>query len=187
MYLLIPAAVLALFLIGLPIRIGVKGCFDAETGEGRFSFYLCGVPIIRIKTLLERRGLAESDLFVYRKQRKTKLKLSMKKNDLSDLADLAKNPKLALIGNINVEEVFLRIRYGGGDAIRTVLAVQGVRTLFYAAMSVVKAKQKVNVLEEFVPDFDKKTILADFHGILSISVADIIYGFFIGIKKKARI
>jgi len=165
-----------LYILSVPLRVKVKGGVDFDDGQGGLSATLFGITVFRLEGEFDK---SDGGLLIFNRKKKRDYKFKPNQKGAVGFMRMMKNFDYALIGNLNIRRISLRIRYGhaGGDAFKSVMYMGAARMVFYSAISVLKSKQYVEVAEDIVPVFGQKTFAVELYGIFSLSLADIIYGF----------
>lgn len=128
----------------------------------------------------------EGGLVLFNNKKRQDIKVKVNQRTLKQTIETIKNFNYMTFGNLNVREVYIKIYYGNGNAFKSVMYLNTARIAFYSLTSVLKSVQPLDIHEQFIPIFNKKALEIDFHGILSLSIADIIYGFLLSKWQKFR-
>jgi len=171
MLIFICVSILFLVFLSLPFRIKVKVLFDIEDQKGAILAKLFGIKVFRIEAEIKE---GDNGLLVINRLNKKRYKVKANKKGSKDVADKLK--LLPVIGNLNVRRVSLVMRYGGGDAVKTVYVLGVIRVIFYALASALDCRDTVEVHEDITADFENKSFNIRLYGIICLSIADIIYG-----------
>jgi len=168
-------------LVSLPLRIKVKAFFDVADKKGAVLAKLFGIKVFRIEGEIKR---GENGLLVFNRINKKRYKIKADKKGIKGV--LEKLKMLPVIGNLDVRRVSLVMKYGGGDAAKTVYVLGAVRVIFYALASALDCRDRVEVHEEMTADFEKKSFSIRLYGIICLSIGDIIFGLCVGKFRKLK-
>jgi len=107
--------------------------------------------------------------------KETSIHLNYSKKDDKSIASYLSTP---LFGNLLVRHIDFDIKIGKeDDALFTAFATAGLKSLYYATMSILKTKHGSSASQNIVPVFGRNQLSAELGGIISISIADIIYSY----------
>ena len=159
-------AVIILYIISLPMSIGVSVLINTDENVGKIKASLFFIPVFKkkidIKRLLKGKGIDDGERDDNDKIDKPPSKL---KKFFIDCA-------LNIIKFVCVKNASLRSKVGTGDAAADGMTV-GIMRIMYTQFCAVFGFAGGEVLIE--PDYDAEILLFDFFGIFSISFADIIF------------
>lgn len=180
-------SLIILYLMSLPIRVKIKGGANIDMGVGHISISVFYIPLLRATGLIETRSLLSSDLIIMRKKKKQELHLDINEFSFKKALEIIKNIDLSIIGNLDVKDIYLDVQYGNENAFTTTMLLGWAKVLIYSLLSVIKCNQPIEITEQFMPVYNMRTFKLEFHGIFSLSIADIIYGYIMGKLKKIKI
>jgi len=170
----------------VPLTVKVKAKADFDDRQGGVTASLFGVTVFKLEGEFDK---SDGGLLVFNRKKKKDFKFKPDQKGALGFVRMMKNFDYALVGNLNVRRISIKLNYGHAEnnAFKSVMYTGAVRMVFYSLVSVLKAKQYVEIAEEITPVFGQKTLDIELYGIFSLSLADIIYGFcVIRIRKTIR-
>lgn len=168
-------AILILTVIGTPIRAGVEGHADFFETDGFFALRLFGYKIYGGEIRFESNDVKHNNLIIHsgKKQKESEIHLNADKKDEKSIMNMKMPP---IMKYLLIEKLGFHVRIGKrDDAFFTTMLLGGVKIFLYSALAFVKSRYpSVKIEERFSPEFNDDKLNADFFGIISVSIADII-------------
>ena len=179
-----------LTVLGTPIRAGAEGHVDFFDNDGYFALLLFGHKIFDGKIRFESNDIKHNNLILHtgKKEKESEIHLNADKKDEKSIANMKMPP---IMKYLLIERIGFDVRIGKrDDAFFTTMLLGGVKIILFSALAFVKSLYpSVKINEKFSPEFNEDKLNADFFGIISISIADIIISLIsskIFAKKKKR-
>ena len=167
--------ILILTLIGNPIRAGAEGHLDFFESDGYFALKLFGYRIYRGKIRFESNDIKHNNLIIHsgKKQKESEIHLNTNKKDERSIVNIKMPP---IMKYLLIERIGFDVRIGKrDDAFFTTMLLGGVKIFLYSALAFVKSRYpNAEIDEKFSPEYNEDKLEADFFGIISVSIADII-------------
>jgi len=162
----------------------VKGFVDFDKQKSGVLAKIFGIKVFRLEGAINEN---EQGLIVFNRTSKKKYKYKANKKGLKGIIAGFKRLDLSIIKNLNIRRISFELKYGSNEAAKTVYILSFIRIIFYSIFSFFVSKQKIDLHEKIIPDFDNKSFSLRVYGIFSLSIGDIIYGFCVWIfKRKMR-
>ena len=165
-----------LYLINFTLCFSIKGKVDLFDNSGDFAVKFFFFTITKGKMHFGQDKQTHNSLIIERRgDRRTDVHISADKEDTQSLVSYMDAP---LFRNMLIRDIEATFRLGkSDDAFFTTMSVVAVRAIFYTVVSILKSRQSFSHRQSFEPSFNKDKLEAEFSGIISISIADIIYSF----------
>lgn len=182
--------ILALNFLALPFAItfgvGVS-VFDASGVVRAKLFGL--IPLVKINAAVEDAGGYCGELVIRMGKKEQRFHINANKDDDKSIMKLM---QLGYIPYINIVDIGVEVEIGKrNDALFTTLALGSVRTMLYGLLAYMKSSQKLEVSERFTAVYNRDVMRAKADGIINVSIADIIFGYFLyvfgGNRRKKRL
>ncbi|MDE7395273.1 MAG: hypothetical protein K2M95_04045 [Clostridiales bacterium] len=177
-------AILLLWLIALPIRVGVNFYVDVFNNRGFIKVYLFGIRIFYAAIHFEHNKSRHNDLVLEHGKKESKIHLNTDADDKKSVAAMMKNP----VGkNLMIHKLSAHFTVGKTqDAFFTVTLLQWLRVLFYTTAAPIKCRYNTHITESFTPEYNRDVLESDIIGIIGISIANIICSYLTSIFKNKR-
>ena len=168
-------SILVLTFLALPFSLTVNAGVDAGGKRGYIKRCLFFIPVYR--AVLRPDGEAfHKNLMIERRKKTDEIHLNADKNDEKSIMQFFR--KTPLLSAVRVRNLTLDVRLGIKDnAAATTFALAGIRAAFGAAAGFFRSREDISVYGRFIPEYNADVLQADAFGIISISIANIIYGF----------
>ncbi len=168
-------AILILAIVGTPIRAGAEGHADFFDNDGYFSLMLFGHKIFGGKIRFESNDIKHNNLIIHagKKEKESEIHLNADKKDEKSITNMKMPP---IMKYLLIERLGFHVRIGKrDDAFFTTMLLGGVKIILYSALAFVKSRYPSAIIEEqFSSEYNEDKLNADFFGIISVSLADII-------------
>ena len=176
---------IALWLISVQLTVSVTLEYDMLANDGYFSLFFFGVSIMKISIKFVSFDARTRRVTLQLGKRKVSAVLAPKSDKDSVLNYIA----LPLI--FIIDFIYFDIDFSFGhksNAFATMLIVQTVRMAVCALTSMIKSSQELETEVNILPVYGKDILKISFYGIISASIANIIYSFFhaLSVKNKRR-
>lgn len=176
--------IMVLTLFAITFRVGVVSEINLLDGCGFFVIYFFLLPIYRGKIHFEHLDMAHNNLIIEHGKKADEIHLNVDKKDKKSIASVLSVPYFS---NLVIENLSLDFYIGkNNDAFTTTMLMGGVKILLYSVISLIKSRHNVKVQENFFPEYNSDILHLDAFGIISISIADIIYSILQNIKISER-
>lgn len=163
------------------LKFDISGTIDAYKNNGSFKVGLFGIPLFKISVCMGCGKNGESSILITIGPMTKELHLNRNKDD-KDSITAQKIPPV--FSNLLIENLKVDIRLGTNDSFNTTFLMGSVKIIFYSLFAFLKSRQDIAIEESFTPMYNSETLQVFIGGILSISLADIIYSLISkGIKK----
>ena len=176
-------SMIALWFLSLQMTLTELFEYDILKNEGHFSLFFFGISVFKVKVKI---------LSFDAKTRRVSLQINKKvfvtsftpETESDSILNYITMPLFSIIDFIYINAHF---RFGyKNDAFLTMLAVETVQIASYAFLSVLKSSQELKISESFVPVYGKDDFSFDFDGIITVSIANIIYSVFFALGRKLK-
>ena len=167
-------ALILIMILTLQMKFNFSGSIDAYKNNASFRVGLFGIPLFKIFVCMGCGKNGEGSILITIGPKTKELHLNKDKEDKDSIMSQKTPP---VFSNLLVENLKVDIRLGTMDAFLTMAIMQTIKIMFYGVFSVLKTRQDLEIEERFTPMFNSETIQVFIGGILSISLADIIYSF----------
>ncbi|MDR2202055.1 MAG: hypothetical protein LBP26_04755 [Clostridiales bacterium] len=178
--------IIVLSVVGLRVRGSVEGHADMIENDGFFVVRIYGVRVFRGDIRFESNDIKHNNLIIEhgKKHKRDEIHLNADRGDRRSVVRLMSNP---VFDNLIVEELAFDVRVGkNNDAFFTTMVLGTLRIMLYSALAFVKSRFYADIAETFTPEYNSDRFESDFFGIISLSIADIIYSYVRAAFKKLR-
>ena len=174
--LVILGIIFALYIINFTLFWSVKGKVNLLDNSGEFAVKVFFIRITKGKVHFGRDEEDYNSLIIERRgDKKTGVHLNRDKEDKQSLAAHMDAP---LFRNMLIRDIEVAVRLGkSDDAFLTTMSTVVIRAVYNTVISILKSRHDFTHRQKFLPYFNNDLLEADFKGIISISIADIIYSF----------
>ena len=177
--------ILALNFLIIPFTLVAEGDIDVFENQGWFKLSLFGfIRLFKTRAYLKHLDPLHNNLVLKGKKKDYEFHLNADKRDKQSIIKVL---DIEFFPYVNIVSIDLELAVGKrDDALFTTLTLGGLKILFYGIFSFLKSSQRLEISENFIPEYNKDMFRTVFSGIINISFADIIYSFILYLVKKTK-
>ena len=180
----VSVCILALTFVAMPVTLSAGFGADAVRRTGYVRVSLFFLPVFRAEVRTDSAGAAFGSLLVTHGKKTDEIHLNADKTDERSIVRLIRRPMLSCL---RVRRLVLDARVGVRDnAAATAYALAVLRAAFGAVSAFFRSREDITVSGRFVPVYTADTLQADAFGIISLSVANIIYSLFAALRQRSK-
>jgi len=164
------------YIINFTLLFSVKGRANLFDNDGNFVVKLFFITLTKGKLHLGQDDEEYNSLIIERRgDKKTGIHLNADKEDKQSIVSHMNAP---LFRNMLIRDIEVDFHFGkSNDAFFTTMSIVGIKAVYNTVISILKSRQSFSHRSKFVPTFNTDKLEIEFKGIISISIADIIYSF----------
>ncbi len=175
--------ILIIILFSVQWKFGISGNTDVYKNNGAFKVSLFGIPLFGFFVCLGCGKNGESSILLTVGPKTKELHLNRKKDDKDSLMSQKVPP---LFSNLLLENLKVHVSAGSYDAFATVMFLGSIRVLFESLFGYLRSRQNIAIEGRFIPIYNTEVFRIFVSGILSISLADIIYSLISALFKHIK-
>lgn len=181
----ISLVILALNFLIIPFTLVAEGDIDVFENQGWLRLSLFGaIKLFKTRAYLKHLDPLHNNLILKGRKKDYEFHINADKRDKQSVIKLL---DIEFFPYINIVSIDLELSVGKrDDALFTTLTLGGLKIVFYGIFSFLKSSQKLEISENFIPEYNKDIFRTAFSGIINISFADIIYSFILYLTKKIQ-
>lgn len=164
------------------LKFCVTGKIDAYKNSGSFGIALFGLPLFGFFVCMGCGKNGESSLLISIGPKTKEIHLNKKKDDKDSIVSQKIPP---LFSNLLLENLYVDINIGTENSFATAMILQSIKTLFYSLFALLR-RHNISIKSRFVPEYNAEMLRVYIRGILSISLADIIYSLIRAAVKRIK-
>lgn len=177
----VSVSLLVLTFVVMPVSLSAGFGADAVRRTGYVRVSLFFLPVFRADVRLDS---AFGNLLVTHGKKTDEIHLNADKTDERSIVRLIRRPMLSCL---RVRRLVLDARVGFRDnAAATTYTLTVLRAAFGAVSAFFRSREDITVLGRFVPAYTADTLEADAFGIISLSIANIIYSLFAALRQRSK-
>ena len=178
-------SILVLTVLVTPIMLSVNAGCDVLRNKGYVRLSLFFIPVYKAEVQLEHIDAKHNNILIRHGKKLQEIHINKDKEDDKSVMKFFK--KIPILSAVRVRNLTLDISVGFADnAMTTTLTTAGVRVATLSAAAFFKSRERVRVRSCLTPVYGRNVLSADFFGIISLSLANIIYSFMEALKEKIK-
>lgn len=175
-------SIISLAVFGADLRITVSADVDAVKNEYFAKIYVFRLSIMRVIISFIEFDIIHRYLWLGINGRAVGLALTADRSNADSILNYMSSP---VLGAVDFRQFDLRVSVGSAEnAFVAAMALQSIRTAFAVIVAYIRSRQHLAVREEFVMEGEKSLKLR-FHGIISLTPANIIFSLLTAAGTKA--
>jgi len=168
--------ILLAYIINFTLFFSVTGKVNLFDNDGSFVVKLFFITLTKGRLHLGQDEQAYNSLIIERRgDKKTDVHLSADKDDKQSIVSHMNAP---LFRNMLIRDIEADFILGkSNDAFFTTVSIVAIKAVYNTVIGILKSRQSFSHRQSFKPTFNSDKLEVEFKGIISISIADIIYSF----------
>lgn len=177
--------ILLLHFLVIPFAFSIEGHIDLFSNDGFIKVKLYGfIRLFYKQAFVKKVDAMHGDLVLKGGKKEKYYHINANKNDDKSIAKFF---KIRFIPSVKISYLQARVAVGkSDDAFFTTMTVGGIKIVLLSLFSVVKSSHDVEICDEILPEYNKDAFSIMFFGIITVTLADIIYSYFLYLFRKRR-
>lgn len=177
-------SILLLTLVGADLQASVDAHADILKNTIEAKIMVFGISIMRVRVSFIEFDLKNRYVWIKINNKPTGIALTVDKNNKDSILNYMTNP---IMNAIDFKYFDLSVTVGRmNNPFFTAMVLQAVRTGYAALVAYIKNRQDLDTDQKFVMNYAEDMLKIDFFGIISITLANIIFSFIVAIIRKIK-
>lgn len=177
-------SILLLTLVGADLQASVGLRADILKNSIEAKIMVFGISIMRVRVSFSEFDLKNRYVWLKINKKPIGIALTTDKENKDSILNYMTNP---IMNAIDFKYFDLSVIVGRiNNPFLTAMVLQTIRTGYSAFVAFIKNRQDLDTDQSFVMNYTEDTLKIDFFGIISITLANIIFSFFIAIIRKIK-